>query len=58
VTAKVRYRQKEESATVEQITEDRLRVTFDHPQKAVAPGQAVVFYDGDIVVGGATIMVN
>ena len=56
VTAKVRYRQKEESAIVEQIAEDRLRVTFDNPQKAIASGQAVVFYDGDVVVGGATIM--
>ena len=55
VTAKIRYRQQEESAVVEQIDTDCVRVTFDHPQKAVTPGQAVVFYDGDLVVGGATI---
>ena len=56
VTAKVRYRQREEPATVEQTETDRLRIVFDNPQKAVAPGQAVVFYEGDIVVGGGTIM--
>ena len=55
VTAKIRYRQHEEPATVEQVSLDRIRVIFDVPQKAAAPGQAVVFYDGDIVVGGATI---
>jgi tRNA-specific 2-thiouridylase len=56
VRAKVRYRQTEEPAMVEQIAEDRLRIAFDAPQKAVSPGQAVVFYDGDIVVGGGTIV--
>ena len=55
VTAKVRYRQEEVPAMIEQITAERIRVVFDHPQKAVAPGQAVVFYDGDYVVGGGTI---
>jgi tRNA-specific 2-thiouridylase len=33
-----------------------LKITFDEPQRAVTPGQAVVLYDGDIVVGGATII--
>jgi tRNA-specific 2-thiouridylase len=56
VTAKVRYRQREEPAVVEQIEADRVRIVFDQPQKAVAPGQAVVFYDGDVVVGGGTIV--
>lgn len=32
-----------------------MRVEFDQPQRAVTPGQAVVFYDGDLVIGGATI---
>ncbi len=36
--------------------EDEVRVVFDEPQRAITPGQAVVFYDGDIVAGGATIL--
>jgi tRNA-specific 2-thiouridylase len=55
VQAKARYRHSAQSATVEQIGEDRIRVTFDQPQRAMTPGQAVVLYDGDIVVGGGTI---
>lgn len=53
--AKVRYKQREQWATVEQTAEDRLRVDFDEPQRAVTPGQAVVFYDGSCVVGCGTI---
>lgn len=53
--AKVRYRMAEQPCTVEQTGPDAVRVTFDQPQRAVTPGQAVVFYDGDTVVGGATI---
>jgi len=55
VQAKARYRQPARPAVVEQVGEDRLRVTFDTPQRAVTPGQAVVLYDGEIVVGGGTI---
>ena len=55
VMAKVRYRAKEEPAVVEQISEDRMLVEFDRPQRAVTPGQAAVLYDGDCVVGGGTI---
>ena len=39
----------------ERIGEDRVRCVFDEPQRAVTPGQAVVFYDGDYVAGGGTI---
>ncbi|MCD8234324.1 MAG: tRNA 2-thiouridine(34) synthase MnmA [Cloacibacillus porcorum] len=53
--AKVRYKQREQWATVEQTAEDRLRVDFDEPQRAVTPRQAVVLYDGSCVVGGGTI---
>lgn len=53
--AKVRYKQREQWATVEQTAEDRIRVDFDEPQRAVTPGQAVVLYDGSCVVGGGTI---
>ncbi len=54
VTAKTRYSQKEAAATVTPDGE-RLRVTFDEPQRAITAGQAVVFYGGEYVLGGATI---
>jgi len=52
---KVRYLQKEQWALVEQTGDDSIRVVFEEPQRAVSPGQAAVFYDGDVVVGGGTI---
>jgi len=55
VQAKARYRHGAQPATVEQVGEDRIRVTFDQPQRAITPGQAVVLYDGDMVIGGGTI---
>lgn len=55
VSAKVRYRHPAASATVEPIGEDQVRVTFDEPQPAITPGQAVVFYQDDVVVGGGWI---
>lgn len=55
-TAKIRYRQKDVPVTVhlgpDQTT---ARVEFDQPEKAVTPGQAIVFYDGDVCLGGGTI---
>ncbi len=54
--AKVRYRQTEPWATVSPAEEGRVRVDFDEPQRAITPGQAVVFYDGDTVIGGGTIL--
>jgi len=56
VAAKTRYLQQEQPATVEQTGENELRVEFDSPQRAITSGQAVVLYDGDIVVGGGTIV--
>ena len=53
--AKVRYRMTEQPCTVEPVGPDQVRVVFDQPQRAITPGQAVVFYDGDTVVGGAVI---
>ena len=53
--AKIRYRMTEQPCIVEQTGPDQVRVVFDQPQRAVTPGQAVVFYDGDTVVGGAAI---
>ena len=56
VTAKTRYRQPEQPATLIQTGEDTLVAEFDTPQRAVTRGQAVVFYDGEVVVGGGTIV--
>lgn len=56
VKAKIRYGAKEEMATVVPIHEDVVRVVFDEPQRAITPGQSVVFYDGDHVVGGGVIV--
>ena len=55
VKAKIRYNQKEQPASVEQIGENRIKVTFDEPQRAITKGQSVVLYDDDIVVGGGII---
>lgn len=55
VTAKTRYSQREAAAVVEPLPQGRARVTFEEPQRAITAGQAVVFYDGEAVVGGGTI---
>jgi tRNA-specific 2-thiouridylase len=55
VQARTRYRQAGQWATAERTGAETARVEFDRPQRAVAPGQAVVLYDGDAVVGGGTI---
>lgn len=54
--AKIRYRQKEQWATVTPVGEDEVTIRFDTPQRAITPGQAAVLYDGDIVLGGGTIV--
>ncbi len=53
--AKIRYRHTPALATVSQIGENRIKVRFDVPQRAIASGQSVVFYDGDTVIGGGVI---
>jgi tRNA-specific 2-thiouridylase len=55
LAVKTRYLQQEQPARVEQTGPDTVRVDFEEPQRAVTPGQAAVFYDGDTVVGGGTI---
>lgn len=55
VGVKTRYSQRETTGTVENLGEDRYKVVFDHPVRAVTPGQAGVLYDQDIVIGGGTI---
>jgi tRNA-specific 2-thiouridylase len=55
IKAKVRYNQTEQPAVVEQTGDDSFHIEFESPQRAVTKGQAVVLYDGDVVVGGGTI---
>jgi tRNA-uridine 2-sulfurtransferase len=55
VTAKIRHRHEPAPAVLEPAANGEVRVTFDQPQRAITPGQAVVFYDGDLVVGGGWI---
>ena len=55
VQAKIRHRHEPAPATVENAPNGEVLVTFDEPQRAITPGQAVVFYDGDLVVGGGWI---
>ncbi len=59
VLAKVRYSAKPAACTVTPIADDRVSVVFDTPQRAVTPGQAVVFYDEDydVVIGGGNILI-
>ncbi|MBP2649380.1 MAG: tRNA-specific 2-thiouridylase mnmA [Firmicutes bacterium] len=52
---KIRYNAKEAPATVSPLPGGKVAVKFDTPQRAVTPGQAVVLYDGDVVLGGGTI---
>ena len=54
-TARIRYRHREASATITTLPDDRARVAFDQPQSAITPGQAVVFYDHEVVLGGGWI---
>ncbi len=56
VMAKVRYRQKAQSATATMQSDGKLKVEFDVEQRAITKGQSVVLYDGDIVVGGGIII--
>lgn len=55
VTAKVRYQAPPSPAVIYPTGDDGVRVVFDTPQRAVTPGQAVVFYNDDEVIGGATV---
>ena len=54
-TAQIRYRHREAAVTITPRPDAAVHVGFDEPQYAVAPGQAVVFYDGDVVLGGGWI---
>lgn len=55
VQARIRHRHAPAPAWAQALPDARLRVTFDEPQRAITPGQAVVLYDGELVLGGAWI---
>ena len=54
--AKIRYAHKGADCIIEQVEEDVIRCVFEEPQRAITPGQALVFYDGEYVAGGGTII--
>jgi tRNA-specific 2-thiouridylase len=53
--AKIRYKHQAAPATITPLGEDRVRIDFDAPQRAITPGQAAVFYDGELLLGGGWI---
>lgn len=53
--AKVRYRQQDQSCTIVQLSDDQCLVEFDQPQRAITPGQSIVFYQADECLGGGII---
>jgi tRNA-uridine 2-sulfurtransferase len=55
VFVKIRHRHEPAAAVIENTGPDEILVTFDQPQRAITPGQAAVFYDGDVVIGGGWI---
>lgn len=56
VSAKIRYNAPKAEATVKPCSGGKIVVNFDEPQRAITPGQAVVLYDGDMLLGGGTIL--
>jgi len=56
VSVKIRHRHEPSPAILTQTGSDEFLVTFDEPQRAITPGQAAVFYDSDVVVGGGWIV--
>jgi len=55
VNAKIRYNFEEKPAEIMPFGDEMVKVVFNEPQKAITPGQAVVFYQDDIVIGGGII---
>jgi tRNA-specific 2-thiouridylase len=54
-TVKIRHRHEPAAATIAPIDATSARVKFDEPQRAITPGQAAVFYSGEVVLGGGWI---
>ena len=55
-TGKIRYNHLDSPCEIEMIDKDTLKCTFASPQRAITPGQALVLYNGDMVIGGGTII--
>jgi len=55
LTAKIRYRQADQPCSLIALSDGHIKVEFVEPQRAVTPGQSIVFYDGDVCLGGAVI---
>jgi tRNA-specific 2-thiouridylase len=55
VSVKIRHRHEPAPGVLQKVSADEVLVTFDQAQRAITPGQAAVFYDGEVVVGGAWI---
>ena len=55
ITAKIRYAAKPADARIEVLDDGRIRTVFSEPQRAATPGQSIVFYRDDIVIGGGFI---
>lgn len=55
---KTRYRQSDQACTIEKINEDQYQICFDQLQRAITPGQSVVFYQNDICLGGGVIIAS
>ena len=58
VWAKIRFNHRGAWCTVDKTGEDEILCTFEEPQRAITPGQAVVLYDGEYVLGGGTIIAD
>lgn len=56
VQAKIRHRHQPAQATIEPIDDGRVAILFDEPQRAITPGQAAMFFEGDVVVGGGWLV--
>jgi len=55
LTAKIRYRQRDQKCQLTKIDTDKYKVIFDIPQRAITPGQSIVFYLNDVCLGGGVI---
>ena len=55
-TAKIRYRQTDQHCMVEKIENGIAHITFPEPQRAITPGQSIVFYQDDVCLGGGVIL--